>query len=141
MKKQPTCIYGYSPVLFFILFLIYTSLSGTTLARQLYESVDKNGNKVYSDKIPESGQYLEKKNSRINALSWKKTNKDIYKNKKPTKRTKKNTLAEQKKQLCNKLKVSIKSLEQHLRQRLAARVFEKSKIKLRKQRGEYRKEC
>lgn len=125
-----------------LLFQHSSTFADKGLTNEIYESFDKHGNKRYSDKIPTSGAYLKKRPQQIQTIHWKQSNGKTYKTKKrmSTKKQQPNKKAIQKAR-CEQLESHIKKLDRQLRKRLAPDQFENTKIKLRQQRGHFRKFC
>lgn len=121
-----------------ILILLYIIQAEHLLAKNYYVYIDQNGNKVFTDRIPNNRDFTRFRQSQLTTTKWLKNTTTILMetNKKP------NRLAtDDKKQQCKKLADKIRSLENKLSKRLKPEEFEKLKQQLSEQRWSLRKRC
>lgn len=109
-----------------------------------YETVDKNGNKVFTDKPPTTQPYVKKNHNNLSTFDWEKISKpgtSTLTGKKPTVNKKKSAEKAKKKQQCEKLSRTMLKLRAKLKLRNPARQFDRIKKQLAEIRDKYYSIC
>jgi glycosidase len=114
--------------------------SGSIASNELYISLDQYGNKVFSDKKPQSGKYETQQQRAIPTVIWHKSI-SYPKAKQKRKRSKPMPSKSDKQQDCQKLLNEMSSLEKQLEYKQKASQFDLYKKKLRTVRWQYQTKC
>lgn len=122
-----------------LILILHIIPANTLFAKNYYVYLDENGNKVFTDRIPDDRNFESFRQQELVTVKWNQQN-TSFKFAKNKKQSKQRPL-EDKRQLCKKLNTQVKSLQSKLSGRLKPEEFEKLKRRLSQQRWILRKRC